>query len=324
MNSDCQPTTSNILPRKATEVGIAKGYSTHLPISTSQRRVQSWHDRRNRKTGGNEWVMDIHAVETINYYDFRVLLAIMYYAQENEDKRSENTLAGKPVIDIHIKKSALYKLVGDDNARSFFGYTKKTKMDNAVTTEEPVYGYFQRLSTWTIIHKSADGNSLEEFKPFIAYNREEDIYTVSKRFFDSCMVQDATRLDYQLFCSIESQVAQALYLYLRSNRQIMSKGIKVETIANGIGREYDTRRKQLDFHKDIKHALEHLMKLGILAPTNGFKKAATLIELVTKKNNNGSKKEYHCLKAWRGANFYALNFQGEQLKRLAYNGGAIQ
>lgn len=285
--------------RKKTEVGINNCFTHILPFSTDSKRVRKWEEPKSVVINDEPYLLEMTAIETVNYFDFRALLAIVYFGQEHPEKTEINVLAGKEVVEVHVPRSELYRLMKDKHPEHYFG-----------TNDGEKYGYFQRLNSYILhLYKPGDSSPLQHdgWRPLVDYNSKADLYAISKPFYDSCLINGATNLNFRLFGEIENQVAQALYLYLRENRQIMHKGINIALIAKAIGKKYDTIRNQSDTRLSINNALQQLIKKGILNLFNDANNIATQIKPVSRKNESGQKEKVYVLSAWRGSNFFTRN-----------------
>lgn len=300
MSKKNSKTSSKNIGRKKSEVGIHHSYTKFLPFSTDSKREKNWAEPKEIDIDGEAFKLMMNAIETVNFHDFRALLSIIYFGQEHPENTKEVEMADKKYIDVYVPKSELYRLMGNYHPQDYFGNGDANNIK---------YGYFQRLKSYLLyVYKdSADKPCNDGWRPLVDYNSKTDKYSLDKAFYDSCIANGATNLNFQLFGEIESQVAQALYLYLRENRQIIYKGIDVALIAKAIGKKYDSIRNQSDTRASISKALNHLVKKGILKSQNDVGSIITQIQPVMRKNDSGKKEKTYVLYGWKGDNFLTRN-----------------
>ena len=246
MTADGKPTFLPGQVRQEYQVSVYYRLCKYLPFEVSNKRVKGWEYQRALPDGG-KLVMIAH--ETITPGDVFVLIAGIKVFQDHQDLVLPSTIQSLNKMVELLSITINWKHLRQE-------YLKHNNLEKLVES-------LRRLSSFQAVWYLNDGSVINHrylWDYSLDSGQHNVTLTISKAFAILCF-EKGWLLNFNYLQRISSPTGRALFLYFSSNSGLL---YKQETLERWLGLMTDGSKKARDNRKQIKRALEELVRVGFL------------------------------------------------------------
>lgn len=247
--------------RQPHQVSIYRKICKCLPFEVTNKRVKGWEHCRSLPDGSK---LNMEAKETITPGDMFVLIAAIKVLQDFPEKITETMIQDAAILEITIN----YRLF----ITKYVNHSNKEKLKQSL----------KRLASFKIYWEKIDGESIPHrylYEFSIDKGAKNICFSISKKFVFYCD-RYGWLVNFSKLQEISSPTARALFLYFAANS---GKIFKQATLEHWLDMPGGTSIKSRDNRKQIKRALEELLKVGVL---NDFSFENDSVHIVQSRHKN--------------------------------------